>query len=208
MSITPDEPFNLQASPALRKSFLSRLLTRPATWRWSLIVVGLLLAIGGIISIYTATSQVVMYQHAEGTVQVLGQNSSGTVVININGLSSQNAPLYLFSGADFTPTPNLALGSKVALVYRSDKAVHPPSGPGYLVVQITVFDSNGKNPQVFTSDEYTKALHNPQGVSAGTVLGIALVIVGLLLAAVTFTLPIMRGRFGKSKKQTSITVTP
>ena len=142
MATTPDEIPTPQLLPPPRKNFLSRLLTRPAIWRWGLIIIGLLLASGGI---YNATSQVVTYQRAEGTVQLIA-NVPGQFMVSFNAMNNTSSPtFYVCNVADFTPTlnldnsydtitlptgsialprPNKYLGSKVVLVYRSDKVMN------------------------------------------------------------------------------------
>jgi|SRR6266571_481252 len=194
------EPLPTPIAP--KQNSLVRLLTRPATWRWGLVVVGLLLAIVGGILIYSATSQSSStYQSTQGKIVLIGfSGKSGDSYLGLD-----NGKAVYFNENDFTPTPpSLDLGNYVAFIYQPDKTVDLSTvlpelqGTAYKAVQITVFDSSGQNPKVFTSSEY----------SQGSGSGIALLIVGLVIAALAFGVPLIRGRLGKNKQAPSLEGAP
>src|SRR5437899_11781127 len=103
---TPDEASRPQASVPTRETFLFRLLALPPIWRWSLMTVGLLLAIGGSILIFITTSA---YQSAQGTVQqnVATGHIDVPVFTNFILIGLDNRQDYFIYPDTFTPTPTV-----------------------------------------------------------------------------------------------------
>ncbi len=211
---------------ATKENSLVRLLTLPAAWRWGLIIVGLLLAIGSGILIYgagsqSAKSQIAMYQSIRGTIGPYYASLTPGANLSIGEaylLLDDSQSIYFFRGKDFntlTFDSFVSFSGKTAVfIYRSDMPVNIDKyfgsdhvkGTGYQLVQITVFDSNGQNPQVFTTAEYTQYLQTKRGVNVGNIqnkrgIGIVLLILGLMMAALAFGAPAIRARLGKNKKQ-------
>ena len=188
MTTTPDKTPSPQVPLAPRKNFLSRFLALPERWRWGLVVVGLLLAVGGSILIYSTTSQLATYQSVRGTILSFNGTFSASGV-GEGDVSFENGATYHIRGKDYSPHVDLLkdlAGNDVEFIYRPDNRV----------VQITVFGGNtpavgySKHLEVFTSSEYARITQN-------RTIGIAALIAGLVLAAFAFVVPIIRGRFGE-----------
>lgn len=224
-SQSTDEVPTSQVSMAMpidtKKGPLVHLLTLPATRRWGMMVIGLLLAIGGGILIYSATSQLSVYQNSlakyrtiRGTIQntfisisiAQGEGdyyavmNNSTVIYNIG--SNENFP----TSTQF-PDP----GADVSFTYRSDEPINinrdfgngqSLQGTGYQVAQFTVYDSSGQSPKVFASSDYAQIMPNISNAQAKRNIGIALLIIGLIIVALVFVVPAIRGRPDKNKKQT------
>ena len=192
-----------------------RFLTLPVAWRWGLVVVGLLLAIGGGILTYVATSLnpqgTGVYRSVRGTVQFTswftGSGRDGPVTLYSVTLTNQQT--YSYNPGDFTPilTADDLQFPQVVFIYRPDKKVSSIND----LVQVTVFDSSGQT-RVFTTAEYTQYVRANQAVQANQesrlAIGITVLIVGLLIAALAFALPIIVGPLGKNKKQAALNVAP
>lgn len=210
---------------------LIRLLTRPATWRWGLVIVGLLLAIVGSSLIYAASSyspqqSLATYKTIRGTVQgfvftiKFVPDLSKSVATDYVALD-ETGTFYYFNESDLTPafdSKSITTGMNLAVIYRPDQSIDMNqvlapfnervigTGIAYKAVQVSVFDTNGQNPRVFTTAEYTRYTQASSG--AGVTTGIAVLIVGLVIAALAFGVPLIRGRLGKNKQSVPLEVAP
>lgn len=191
MTTTPNETPSPQVPLALRKNFLSHFLTLA---RWGLIIDGLLIAIMGGTIFYLSTSA---YQSVRGTVKEFVPVTLGSpglnIVITLDNGQSYDIPLNF----NKTPTSGDVFGRQRVFIYRPDEDYKSIND----LVQFTVFDSNGQNPQVFTTAEYTLA-------SRWRGIGTNILIVGLVIAALAFGAPVIRVRLGKNKKQATPNFAP
>jgi len=129
-----------------------------------------------------------------------------------------DSKLYLINESDFTPKVDgnsFGDGDVISFVYRTDSptsidvsATNTSThllGDAYTVEQITVPGSNGKGPKVYTSSEYSQ---NPRGFDQNNwPLGALVIVLGLIVAALAFFLPMLRGR-NRNKAQPASTATP
>lgn len=91
--------------------------------------------------------------------------------------------------ADYRPRPTtnvVGFGANVTFVYRNDALA------GLKVVQITSTDNNGQNAEVFTAPEYTSYLQTER--DAGVREGIVVIVVGVVIAILALTIPIVSRR--------------
>lgn len=130
-----------------------------------------------------------------------------------------DSKLYLINESDFTPRVNgssFGDGDVISFVYRTDSptsidvsATNTSThlvGDAFTVEQITVPPSgNVQRPTIYTSSEYSQ---NPRGFTQNNWLWGALVIVlGLIVGALSFFLPMLRGR-NRGQAQPASIVTP
>lgn len=165
--------------------------------RWCLIIVGILLAISGLI-VGTSSHQITYQNGARGTVaHYLSGDTPGIGYLQMNGSST----LYFVNEKDFTPLINgintFGRGNNIAFVYTTgetqaidEQATNTSThlvGTAYRVVQVMLFDNTGQNPQVFMDAEYTQ---HPQGILINNWPGgAALLIAGVLVVLLALFLP-------------------
>ncbi len=126
--------------------------------------------------------------------------------------------LYLINESDFTPKVDgnsFGDGDVISFVYRTDSpttidvsATNTSThlvGDAYTVEQITVPGSNGQGSKVYTSSEYSQ---NPRGFDQNNwPIGALVIALGLIVAALAFFLPMLRGR-NRNKAQPASIATP
>jgi hypothetical protein len=162
----------------------------------------MLLAIAGLI--VGISSHHLTYQNGlKGIVaHYLSGDNPGTGYLQMSGSSS----LYFVKEKNFNPLINgintFGHGNIISFVYTPDETrdideqatnsgTHL-AGTAYRVLQITLFDNDGQNPQVFTDVEYAQ---NPQGIYVNNwPAGAALLIAGFLVALMTLFLAALRRR--------------
>lgn len=176
-----------------------RLLLFLLTRRWGLIVLGSLLALGGLG--YGASSHQVAYQtlHQGGSFRFFAVEG-GTDYILLNAtyyVINENDVSPAFDGSAFGRNNNLTLGS---LAYRTDSRSIDVKltdgtelqGTAYTVEQFVVTDTSGSNQQTYTTAEFTQ---NPNGFYENDwVGGMGLLVVGLTVAGLAFFIPRLRGK--------------
>lgn len=162
---------------------LLRFLALPIFWR-SILVIGLLIATGGIILIHNAASE---YTSFRGGVTSIGVTTSSP---DIQFQLELDSRVFVLNPNDFNPSPSFGLRSYIECVYRPDNGI-------LRVVQVTTLDSNGRSQQVFTSKEYTEYLQTNR--DAGVRQGIIVLAIGLLIAVLALSIPI--GRRVSSRKR-------
>ncbi len=130
----------------------------------------------------------------------------------------RDSKLYLINESDFTPKvdgSSFGDGDVISFVYRTDSpttidvsATNTSThlvGDAYTVEQITVPGSNGKGPKVYTSSEYSQ---NPRGFNQNNwPIGAGVIVLGFIVAALAFFLPMLRGR-NRNKAQLASIATP
>jgi hypothetical protein len=187
-----------------------RLLLFLLTRRWGLIVLGSLLALGGLG--YGASSHQVAYQtlHQGGSFRFFAVEG-GTDYILLNAtyyVINENDVSPAFDGSAFGRNNNLTLGS---LAYRTDSRSIDVKltdgtelqGTAYTVEQFVVTDTSGSNQQTYTTAEFTQ---NPSGFYENDwVGGMGLLVVGLTVAGLAFFIPRLRG---KNKTQRGLNTAP
>ncbi len=131
----------------------------------------------------------------------------------------RDSKLYLINESDFTPKVDgnsFGDGDVISFVYRTDSpttidvsatntSTHL-AGDAYTVEQITVPPgSNGQGSKVYTSSEYSQ---NPRGFNQNNwPIGAGVIALGLIVAALAFFLPMLRGR-NRNKAQPASIATP
>src|SRR6266700_3388924 len=131
----------------------------------------------------------------------------------------KDSRLYLINESDFTPKVDgnsFGDGDVISFVYRTDSpttidvsatntSTHL-AGDAYTVEQITVPPgSNGQGSKVYTSSEYSQ---NPRGFNQNNwPIGAGVIALGLIVAALAFFLPMLRGR-NRNKAQPASIATP
>ena len=187
-----------------------RLLLILLTRRWGLIVLGSLLALGGLG--YGASSHQVAYQtlHQGGRFRFLAVEG-GTDYILLNAtyyVINENDVSPAFDGPAFGRNNNLTFGS---LTYRTDSRSIDVKltdgtqlqGTAYTVEQFVVTDTSGTHQQTYTTSEFTQ---NPNGFYENDwVGGMGLLVVGLSIAGLAFFIPRLRG---KNKTQRGWSMAP
>ncbi len=186
-----------------------RLLILLFTNRWGLIVVGALLAIGGLVS--GIGSHTVAYQSVsmETVAHFLVPPSSSSSTIGYLQLQN-DSNLYVINENDFTPSVSNSFrdGDVISFVYRTDQTTSVDEtasnynthlqGNAYTIEQITVLGSNGQPTGTFATSEFTQ---NPNGFYQNNwPVGGELLVVGLIVGGLALGLPMLRGR---NKKQPS-----
>jgi hypothetical protein len=176
---------------------LIRLALILLTRRWGLIVIGVILALAGLIT--GASSHQVSYTKVtQGKlIHYLTEQSSGDAYMQLAG--SPN--FYIVHQNDFTPSLSLSViqndSDIVDFVYRPDQTTHFDinaqntganyTGDAYTVESITFYDTNGQNPQTFTSPEFRQ---NPNGFYDNNwAAGIGLLLAGLVVFGLSFFWP-------------------
>lgn len=164
------------------------LLTR----RWALIIIGAILALGGLIFGFTS-HQVAYKTTPQGTIAHFLAGDDGTDYVQMD-----NGPtLYILKQQDFTPaihgTDTFVNGDSVSLVYRPDNTTDIDVtsilgthlvGKAYKVIAIITLD-NGK--KVYATSEYSQ---NPKGFFQNNWgIGAISLVAGLALAVVAVFLP-------------------
>lgn len=176
-----------------------RLLLFLLTRRWGIIVLGSLLALGGLA--YGASSHQVAYQtlHQRGTFRFFAVEG-GTDYILLNAtyyVINENDVSPTFDSSAFSRNNNLTLGS---LTYRTDSSSIDVKltngtelqGTAYTVEQFVVTDTSGSNQQTYTTAEFSQ---NPNGFYENDwAAGIGLLVVGLSIACLAFFIPRLRGK--------------
>ncbi len=130
-----------------------------------------------------------------------------------------DSKLYLVNESDFTPKvdgKSFGDGDVISFVYRTDSptsidvsATNTSThlvGDAYTIEQITVPPSgNVQGSKVYTSSEYSQ---NPRGFDQNNwPLGALVIVLGLIVAALAFFLPMLRGR-NRNKAQPASIATP
>ena len=164
---------------------LLRFLALPVFWG-SILVIGLLIAIGGIVLIHNATSE---YTSFRGVVTSIGATASSP---DIQFQLELDSRIFLLNPNDFTPSPRFGLNSYIESVYRLDNGIPR-------VVQVTTLDSNGQSQQVFTSKEYTEYIQTNR--DAGVRQGSIVLAIGLLIAVLALSIPIGRRVSGRKRQR-------
>ncbi len=130
----------------------------------------------------------------------------------------RDSKLYLINENDFKPKVDgnsFGDGDVISFVYRTDSpttidvsATNTSThlvGDAYTVEQITVPGSNGQSSKVYTSSEYSQ---NPRGFDQNNwPIGALVIALGLIVAALAFFLPMLRGR-NRNKAQPASIATP
>jgi hypothetical protein len=125
-----------------------------------------------------------------------------------------DSKLYLINESDFTPKVDgnsFGDGDVISFIYRTDsptnidvKASNTSThleGDAYTIEQITAPGSNGEGSKVYTSSEYSQ---NPRGFYQNNwPIAAVVIMLGLIIAALTFFLPILRGRNRDKAQPTS-----
>jgi hypothetical protein len=146
---------------------LIRLLILRLARRWGLLIVGILLAIGGL-TLGFSSHQITYHNGAKGSIaHYLSGDTPDLGYLQMDG----SPALYYVNEKDFNPVITSAnsfgRGNIISFVYTPDetkeideKAANSTThlvGTGYKVVQIMLFDDTGKLQQVFTSSEYSQS---------------------------------------------------
>lgn len=175
--------------------------------RRGLILLGLLLVLGGVVT-GIASHSVTYRNGTRGTVAHYLSGDSAHIGYLQMGNSSD---LYYVNENEFTPTINengtqtLGRGSSISYVYTPDETKQIDEtatdtgahlqGTAFRVVQITLYDQNGQNPEVFTSSDYAQ---NPQGYYQNNWPGgMSLLVLGFLVTGSALFWP---KRYTKSTK--------
>ena len=130
----------------------------------------------------------------------------------------RDSKLYLINESDFKPKvdgSSFGDGDVISFVYRTDSpttidvsATNTSThlvGDAYMVEQISVPGSNGQSSKVYTSSEYSQ---NPRGFNQNNwPIGALVIALGLIVAALAFFLPMLRGR-NRNKAQPASIATP
>ena len=183
---------------------LVRLFLFLITRRWGLIILGAILALGGLF--YGVSSHQVMYQTVAPGAPAHYLEDGSTAYLQMQNSET----LYIVNENDFSPPLTgsvISNGGNISFVYRPDDTTSVDvtstrgthlQGDGYTVVQMTVYDANGQNPQIYTTSEYTQ---NPNGFYQNNWAGgIVIFLVGLVILGSVFFLP---KTLGKKKKLAS-----
>lgn len=187
-----------------------RLLLFLLTRRWGLIVLGSLLAFGGLV--FGASSHQVAYQtlHQGGTFRFIAVEG-GTDYILLNDtyyVVNENNVSPAFDGPAFGRNNNLTLSS---LTYRTDSSSIDVKltdgtqlqGTAYTVEQFVVTDTSGSHQQTYTTAEF---IQNPNGFYENDwVGGLEILVVGLSIAGLAIFIPRLRG---KNKTQRGASTAP
>ncbi len=170
------------------------------TRRWGLIVIGAICIIGGLV--FGVLSHNVTYQRT-GPAHIahyLADTSSNDGYLQLDNGST----LYIVHQGDFSPSIDgintFKDGDTLSIVYRTDDTTSIDAsstigthlnGEAYNVVQIADSDTNS----VYTTDTYNQ---NPTGYYQNNWGGgIALFLLGAIIAALAFFLPTIRAKRGK-----------
>ena len=130
----------------------------------------------------------------------------------------RDSKLYLINESDFKPKvdgKSFGDGDVISFVYRTDSptpidvsATNTSThlvGDAYTVEQITVPASNGQSSKVYTSSEYSQ---NPRGFNQNNwPIGALVIVLGFIVAALAYFLPMLRGR-NRNKAQPASIATP
>lgn len=130
----------------------------------------------------------------------------------------KDSKLYLVNESDFTPNVDgnsFGDGDIISFVYRTDSptsidvsATNTSThlvGDAYTIEQITVPGSNGQGSKVYTSSEFSQ---NPRGFNQNNwPIGAGVIVLGLIVAALAFFLPMLRDR-NRNKAQPASIATP
>jgi len=187
-------------------------------WLALLVVVGLLVATGGLVYGLLApkpvTSTVPYKTDGPSGIGELVLQCSTNAQAGTQGctgyLELEDGPtLYTFNGNDFSPPITdvftFSPGEQLKLVYRADQTHHITKDLGdgsvidgdfYTLVQITSFDSSGQQNQQYTTAEYPPK--PPQSVATG---GLIILIAGLALMALAGVLLVVSLIIGRRRKQ-------
>ena len=117
----------------------------------------------------------------------------------------KDSRFYLINESDFTPKVDgnsFGDGDVISFIYRLDsptnidvKASNTSThlvGDAYMIEQITVPGSNGQGSKIYSSSEYSQ---NPRGFYQNNwPIGAGAIVLGLIIAALAFFLPMLRGR--------------
>jgi hypothetical protein len=126
--------------------------------------------------------------------------------------------LYLINESDFTPKVDgnsFGDGDVISFVYRTDSPTNIDvkasntsthlAGDAYTIEKITAPGSNGQGSKVYTSSEYSQ---NPKGFYQNNwPLAAIVIVLGLIIAALAFFLPMLRGR-NRNKAQPASDASP
>ena len=129
-----------------------------------------------------------------------------------------DSKLYLINESDFTPKVDgnsFGDGDIISFIYRTDSpttidvsATNTSThlvGDAYTVEQITVSGSNGRGTKVYNSSEYSQ---NPRGFNQNNwPFGAGVIVLGLIVGALAFFLPMLRGR-NRNRAQPASIATP
>ncbi len=165
--------------------------------RWGLVVVGVLLAICGLI--YGAIPRQTPYQSITKVFIAHYLSGFGTGYMQMEGSSN----LYIVHEEDFSPAFSadyLNHGNVlISFLYRADATTNIDAssdtnvhlaGTAYKVERITLYHQFGQKPEVFSTSEYTQ---NPNGYyQHNWMAGIALSLLGLILIGLGYFLPVIR----------------
>jgi hypothetical protein len=176
-----------------------RLLLFLLTRRWGLMVLGLLLAFGGLV--FGANSHQIAYQtlHQGGRFRFIAVEG-GTDYILLNAtyyVINENNVSPAFDGPAFGRNNNLTLSS---ITYRTDSSSIDVKltdgtelqGTAYTAEQFVVIDTSGSNHQTYTTAEFTQ---NPNGFYENDWLGgMGLLVGGLTIAGLAYFIPRLRGK--------------
>ena len=178
--------------------------------RWSLILIGIMLAISGLI--YGAIPHQTPYQSMPKSFIAHYLSGRGTGYMQLQG----NPTLYIVNEGDFLPAFSadyLNHGQIViSFLYRTDETTSIDAssdtnvrlvGQAYTVEQIKLYQQFGQPPEVFSTHEYYE---NPNGYyQHNWMVGLALALLGLIFTGFGAFMIIRRG---KKQRQIDFTNTP
>lgn len=177
-----------------------KLFARLVTWLWVLSALGLVIAlVGGALLLGSRNSSgpAITTRSAKGTVGLI----SFTISPSGNGSISESTYIGLNDGEtfyykadDFPSSLSVKLNDTVSVLYRPDQTVNMQQffpnlqvpGPTYEAVQVTIYASNGQNPQIFNSAQYAASIGKNTNPA-----DIAILIAGLAVAVLAATVAVI-----------------